>query len=134
MTFGKTESRAKAFVEQMNLYMEENIVSQVSEKGVKAAEKLLKETPEDKKGDFWLEDLDVLTPEEDTGKCCFCGAVYDGRGNSTWPIYYEQDGEKNRCCEKCNEKVVVAARADRTQIMKFRKKFGISYERYETEE
>lgn len=91
----------------------------------------LKETPEDKKGDFWLEDFDVLTPEEDTGKCCFCGAVFNGRGNSTWPIYFEQDGEKNRCCENCNEEYVGAARKDKALIMQFREKFGICYARYE---
>lgn len=93
----------------------------------------LKETPEEKKGDLCVEDFDVLGPEEDTGKCCFCGAFFEGRGNSIWPIYWEMDGEKNRCCDKCNEEFVVAARKDRTLIMKFREKFGISYERYEDE-
>lgn len=42
MTFEKIEKKAKAFVKKMHLYIEENIISQVSEKGVKAAEKLLK--------------------------------------------------------------------------------------------
>lgn len=88
-------------------------------------------TPEEKKVDLWVEDFEVLRPEEDTGKCCFCGSIFDGRGNSTWPIYYEQDGETYRCCDKCNEEYVVAARKDKTLIMKFREKFGISYERYE---
>lgn len=63
-----------------------------------------------------------------TTKCCFCGSVFDGNGNSTWPIYYEEDGESNRCCSECNSKYVVAARKDRTLIMKIRKQFGISYE------
>lgn len=71
--------------------------------------------------------------KEEAGKCCFCGSVFGGRGNSTWPIYYEMDGETHRCCDKCNEEFVVAARKDRVLIMKFREKFGISYERYEDE-
>lgn len=70
---------------------------------------------------------------ETKAKCCFCDAVFDGMGNSTRPIYYERDGETHRCCDKCNEEYVVAARKDRTLIMKFREKFGISYERYTDE-
>lgn len=57
--------------------------------------------------------------------CCFCGKVFDGIGNSTWPIYYEADGETNRCCDKCNEEIVCETRKDWTLIMKFRKQFNI---------
>ena len=62
--------------------------------------------------------------------CCFCNTVFDGDGNSTWPIYYKEDGETHRCCDDCNEKYVIAARSDRTLIMKFRKQFGIDYTEY----
>lgn len=70
---------------------------------------------------------------ETKAKCCFCDAVFDGMGNSTRPIYYEQDGETHRCCDKCNEEYVVAARKDRALIMQIRDKFEISYERYTDE-
>ena len=77
--------------------------------------------------DLCLTSLEILHPDEGKNFCCFCDAVFDGDGNSTWPIYYKQDGEKCRCCDACNEKYVTAARRDYTLIMGFRKQFGIDY-------
>lgn len=81
--------------------------------------------------DYDLTSLEILRPDEGKNFCCFCDALFDGDGNSTWPIYYKKDGEQHRCCDECNEKYVIAARKDRTLIMQFRKKFGIDYTEYE---
>ena len=59
--------------------------------------------------------------------CCFCGTPLSGHGNSTWPIYIEADGEKNRCCDHCNNKYVIPARINPQSIMLFRELFGIKY-------
>lgn len=63
-----------------------------------------------------------------TNNCCFCGKSNIGHGNSTWPIYYERDGETHRCCDHCNSKYVITCRLDKTQIMNVRAIFGIEYE------
>ncbi len=81
--------------------------------------------------DYDLAYLEILRPDEGKNFCCFCDAVFDGDGNSTWPIFYKQDGEKHRCCDECNKKYVIAAREDRTLIMKFRKQFNIDYTEYQ---
>ena len=81
--------------------------------------------------DYDLAFLEILRPDEGKNFCCFCDSVFDGDGNSTWPIYYQEDGEKYRCCDECNKKYVIAARTDRTLIMQFRKQFGIDYTEYE---
>lgn len=78
----------------------------------------------------FVDALKIIRLDEGKTKCCFCGSVFDGNGNSTWPIYYKEDGERNRCCDECNSKYVVASRTDKTLIMKFRKQFGINYESY----
>ena len=78
-----------------------------------------------------IKDFDILRPDEGKNCCCFCNTVFDGDGNSTWPIYYKQDAEHYRCCDECNEKYVIAARKDRTLIMKFRTEFGIDYTEYD---
>ena len=64
-------------------------------------------------------------------KCCFCKKRFEGFGNSTWPIYPEPDGEKHRCCDDCNKNLVIAARKDRTLVMKIRALVGIDYTRYD---
>lgn len=81
--------------------------------------------------DYDLTSLEILHPDEGKNFCCFCDSVFDGEGNSTFPIYYKVDCEKYRCCDECNEKYVVAARKDRKLIMQFRKKFGVDYTEYE---
>lgn len=47
--------------------------------------------------------------------CCFCGKPYEGYGNSTWGCWSPEEeragaGEKQRCCDRCNIKVVIPAR------------------------
>ena len=37
--------------------------------------------------------------ENKHGTCCFCKKDFNGLGNSTWPIYYKEDGETHRCCD-----------------------------------
>ena len=81
--------------------------------------------------DYDLTSLEILHPDEGKNFCCFCDSVFDGDGNSTFPIYYKVDCEKHRCCDECNEKYVVAARKDRKLIMQFRKQFGVDYTEYE---
>ncbi len=93
--------------------------------------KEIKLAPEDLNAAFPLYSLNVIKQRPAGNLCCFCKAELDGDGNSTWPIYYEHDGETHRCCDKCNEKYVIAARTDRTLIMGFRKQFGIDYTEYE---
>lgn len=75
--------------------------------------------------------LEGIRSDEYKNSCCFCGTIFDGMENSIWPIYYKLDGEKNRCCNECNDKYVVTSRIDRSSIMKFREKFGISYYKLE---
>ncbi len=59
--------------------------------------------------------------------CCFCGTDLKDFGNSTWPIYIDADGEKNRCCNECNQKYVIEARRNPIIIMSIREKFNIKY-------
>lgn len=66
------------------------------------------------------------------GICCFCKQTFKGIGNSTWPIYYKEDGEKFRCCDECNDKYVIRARTDLRLVMSFREQFGIDYTEYTT--
>lgn len=80
--------------------------------------------------DYDLTSLEILRPDEGKNFCCFCDSVFDGKGNSTWPIFYKDDGEKHRCCDECNEKYVIAARKDHSLIMQFRKQFGVDYTEY----
>ena len=70
--------------------------------------------------DYDLTALEILRPDEGKNFCCFCDSVFDGEGNSTFPIYYKVDCEKHRCCDECNEKYVIAARKDHSLIMQFR--------------
>ena len=81
--------------------------------------------------DYDLTSLEILHPDEGKNFCCFCDSVFDGDGNSTFPIYYKVDCEKYRCCDECNEKYVIPARKDRSLIMQFRKQFGVDYTEYE---
>ena len=81
--------------------------------------------------DYDLTSLEILHPDEGKNFCCFCDSVFDGDGNSTFPIYYKVDCEKHRCCDECNEKYVIPARKDRSLIMQFRKQFGVDYTEYE---
>lgn len=87
--------------------------------------------PENLDATYPLYSLKVIKRRPALNSCCFCKALFDGDGNSTWPIYYKEDGEYYRCCDACNEKYVVAARKDRTKIMQFRKQFGIDYAEYQ---
>ena len=69
--------------------------------------------------------------ENKHGTCCFCKQDFKGLGNSTWPIYYKEDGETHRCCDECNKNIVGKAREDSRLIMNFREQFGIDYTEYE---
>ena len=81
--------------------------------------------------DYDLTSLEILPPDEGKNFCCFCDSVFDGDGNSTFPIYYKVDCEKYRCCDECNDNYVIPARKDHSLIMQFRKKFGVDYTEYE---
>ena len=81
--------------------------------------------------DYDLTSLEILHPDEGKNFCCFCDSVFDGDGNSTFPIYYKVDCEKHRCCDECNDNYVIPARKDHSLIMQFRKKFGVDYTEYE---
>lgn len=48
-------------------------------------------------------------------KCCFCDKEFEGYGNSTHGCWSDEEeragnGEKLRCCDECNLKVVIPAR------------------------
>lgn len=86
---------------------------------------------EDLDAAYPLYSLKVLKRRPPLNACCFCNTLFNGDGNSTWPIYYKEDSEHYRCCDECNEKYVIAARKDKSLIMSFRKQFGINYEEYE---
>ena len=81
--------------------------------------------------DYDLTSLEILRANEGKNFCCFCDSVFDGDGNSTFPIYYKVDCEKHRCCDECNAKYVIPARNDHSLIMQFRKQFGVDYTEYE---
>lgn len=87
--------------------------------------------PENLDAAYPLYSLKVIKRRPAGNSCCFCKSLYDGMGNSTWPIYYKEDSEYYRCCDACNEKFVIAARKDRTKIMQFRNQFGIDYAEYQ---
>ena len=38
-------------------------------------------------------------------RCCICGEKFEGWGNNPWPV--KEDG---RCCDYCNDAVVIPAR------------------------
>lgn len=59
--------------------------------------------------------------------CCFCGIEMTDFGNSTWLIFVDADGERNRCCDKCNQKYVITACQRPDTIMQIREIFGIKY-------
>ena len=86
--------------------------------------------PENLDAAYPLYSLKVIKRRPALNSCCFCKSLFDGMGNSTWPIFYKEDSEYYRCCDACNEKYVVAARKDRKLIMQFRKQFGVDYTEY----
>lgn len=103
------------------------------EKALKFYKKLWKEIrleSEDLNADYPLYSLKVIKRRPALNSCCFCKKIFNGDGNSTWPIYYKQDSEHYRCCDECNEKYVIAARKNRALIMQFRNLFGIDYTEY----
>ena len=81
--------------------------------------------------DYDLTSLEILHPNDGKNFCCFCDSVFDGDGNSTFPIYYKVDCEKHRYCDECNDKYIIPARKDHSLIMQFRKQFGVDYTEYE---
>lgn len=87
--------------------------------------------PENLDAAYPLYSLKVIKRRPASNSCCFCKKIFNGEGNSTWPIYYKEDSEYYRCCDACNEKFVIAARKDRSKIMQFRKQFGIDYAEYQ---
>jgi len=42
--------------------------------------------------------------------CCICGAEFYGYGNNPEPAIVVEDYKKDRCCDSCNENVVIPAR------------------------
>ena len=81
--------------------------------------------------DYDLTSLEIFHPDEGKNFCCFCDSIFDGEGNSTFPIYYKVDCEKHRCCDECNDNYVIPARKDHSLIMQFRNQFGVDYTEYE---
>lgn len=62
----------------------------------------------------WIFNLSYLYMEK-IGTCCFCGKTYTNYGNSTWGCWSREEemmgvGEKQRCCNECNETVVIPSR------------------------
>ena len=92
--------------------------------------KEIKSEPEDLSASYRLFSLKVLKIRPAYNQCCFCKAIMNDDGNSTWPIYYKRDAEFYRCCDECNEKYVISARIDHSLIMHFRNQFGINYTEY----
>lgn len=39
--------------------------------------------------------------------CCICGKEFKGYGNNPYPVNKEEGA---RCCDECNDKVVIPAR------------------------
>lgn len=40
-------------------------------------------------------------------RCCICGEKFEGWGNNPWPVV---KAENARCCDKCNEEIVIPRR------------------------
>ncbi len=64
--------------------------------------KEIKNEPEDLDASYQLFSLKVLKIRPSLNQCCFCKAIMENDGNSTWPIYYKRDAEYYRCCDECN--------------------------------
>lgn len=45
--------------------------------------------------------------------CCICGKEFIGYGNNPYPVVEHPLG--NRCCDKCNDEVVIPARLKKMQ-------------------
>lgn len=41
--------------------------------------------------------------------CCICGEEFEGFGNNPYPVNKEKD---TRCCDTCNDTVVIPARIE----------------------
>ena len=41
--------------------------------------------------------------------CCICGKEFKGYGNNPYPVNKEEGA---RCCDECNDKVVIPARIE----------------------
>ena len=39
--------------------------------------------------------------------CCICGKEFEGWGNNPYPVVKDEDA---RCCDECNDEVVIPAR------------------------
>ena len=40
-------------------------------------------------------------------ECCICHKIFTDWGNDPWPVVKDDDA---RCCDACNDRVVLAAR------------------------
>ena len=47
--------------------------------------------------------------------CCICGKEFEGYGNNPYPVV-EEEGAK--CCDDCNEGIVIPARINETLTAK----------------
>ena len=43
----------------------------------------------------------------DNNVCCICGKPFTGWGNNPYPVNSDEDA---RCCDICNDRVVIPAR------------------------
>jgi len=41
-------------------------------------------------------------------ECCICHKIFTDWGNDPWPVV--KDDDDARCCDACNDRVVLAAR------------------------
>lgn len=131
IVYSYKESGKADFIPQKKFYIDMDDMSY--DEAIKCFEQIKKEIQDSFNAgpvDYDLTSLEILRPDEGKNFCCFCDSVFDGDGNSTWPIFYKDDGEKHRCCDECNEKYVIAARKDHSLIMQFRKQFGVDYTEY----
>ena len=88
---------------------------------------------ESSSGHYNLDSFKVIKCRPPVYKCCFCGSIMNDIGNSTWPVYYNSDAEKYRCCNECNSIFIIPSREDPSLIMEFRERFGIDYTEYKGE-
>ena len=43
-------------------------------------------------------------------KCCICGKEFDGYGNNPYPVVGDIFSGDERCCDECNDTIVIPAR------------------------
>lgn len=58
--------------------------------------------------------------------CCICGKEFEDYGNNPEPAFPSDDGagNENRCCDVCNEEVVIPARIEAMRRTSCQKSHG----------